>query len=96
MYSINHFRCEGKIAIVTGGAGLYGWAVTEALAEAGALVVVASRSRDEYSKKRPSLPEDAAVYHYTLDLTSEASIDSLVSKVAADFGGIDILINNVR
>lgn len=38
------FSLEGKVAIVTGGRGLYGASISEGLAEAGAQVVIASRS----------------------------------------------------
>ena len=40
------FRLEGKVAVVTGGCGLYGKPITLALAEAGARVIIASRNRD--------------------------------------------------
>lgn len=94
MFSEKDFTCEGKVAIVTGGAGLYGWAITEALAGAGATVVVASRSREAFLEKHSSLPAGPKVIHMTLDMTCAESIDELIAKVEADFGGIDILVNN--
>jgi NAD(P)-dependent dehydrogenase (short-subunit alcohol dehydrogenase family) len=94
MFSEANFSCEGRIAIVTGGAGLYGWAVTEALAGIGATVIVASRSKAAFIEKSASLPDGAKVFHIPLDMTREESIGSLISKVESDFGGIDILVNN--
>ena len=80
--------------MVTGGAGLYGYAVSEALCEIGATVVVASRSDDAFKEKCAGLAKDYPIYHYKLDLTSEESIGSLVGAVNDDHGRIDILVNN--
>lgn len=43
MSVLEKFRLDGKVAIVTGGAGLYGQLISAALAEAGAIVLIASR-----------------------------------------------------
>ncbi len=43
MSVMDSFRLDGKVALVSGGAGLYGMHIVEALAEAGASVTVASR-----------------------------------------------------
>lgn len=94
MFSEKDFCCAGKVAIVTGGAGLYGWAITEALAGVGAIVIVASRSDRTFIEKYPSLPDGAKVFHHILDMTDEKSIESLFTDVASDYGGIDILVNN--
>ena len=47
MNILERFRMDDRIALVTGGAGNYGKQITLALAEAGATVVVASRSSPE-------------------------------------------------
>ena len=41
------FSLKGKVALVTGGHGLYGKQITLAMAEAGAIVYTASRSLDK-------------------------------------------------
>ena len=89
------FRLDGKIALVTGGAGIYGAAITEALAEAGAHVIVASRNvercrmlADQLSKRGLSVSASQ------LDLASRDSILALKDEIIREFGKIDILFNN--
>ena len=47
MHVMDMFMLDGKVALVTGGYGLYGSQITEALAEAGATVITASRSLEK-------------------------------------------------
>ncbi|HEY4154273.1 MAG TPA: SDR family oxidoreductase [Puia sp.] len=89
------FRLDGKIAIVTGGAGYYGKPICLALAEAGARVIIASRDVEkcrEYAAtlKNRYLKADGMF----LDLADDQSINELVSRVYQEYGKIDILVNN--
>jgi NAD(P)-dependent dehydrogenase (short-subunit alcohol dehydrogenase family) len=89
------FRLEGKIALVTGGAGIYGTHIVRALGQAGAHVVVASRDArkcDAFAQRlrNEGLRAEAA----GLDLTSEASIRALRDKLISDHGHLDVLVNN--
>lgn len=88
------FSCEGRIAVVSGGAGRYGFAISEALAEAGATVIVASRNDRMFEAKTSQLCRPLRLSHRPLDLTSETSIAALFQGIRADFGRIDILVNN--
>jgi NAD(P)-dependent dehydrogenase (short-subunit alcohol dehydrogenase family) len=90
----NLFSCRGKVAIVSGGAGLYGFAISEALAAAGATVVVASRSDRLLAEKIARREHPLPLHHRTLDLLSEASIADLFRAVRAEFGRVDIVVNN--
>ena len=94
MGNLDLFSCSGKTAIVTGGAGLYGYAISEALCEAGADVIVASRSDALFKEKCADLKKRCSICHYKLDLTDEAAINSFFDRVNADFSGADILVNN--
>ena len=89
------FDLSGKIAIVTGGKGLYGTSISLGLCEAGATVVIASRNGEkceEYAKELRNQGYDAI--GLSLDLSSDSSIENLVSDVIRKYGKIDILVNN--
>jgi gluconate 5-dehydrogenase len=91
------FDLSGKTAVVTGGAGWLGTAISEALAELGASVYVASRSQ---SKRDLAIEEvikvlpEAKIHGITLDITDRSSVERCFSDVSAQKGSIDILINN--
>lgn len=89
------FRLDGKIAIVTGGAGYYGKPICTALAEAGAKVIVASRDESKCKQFADSLKSKGwEAEGMSLDLANESSIKLLVKNVQELFGSIDILVNN--
>jgi NAD(P)-dependent dehydrogenase (short-subunit alcohol dehydrogenase family) len=93
---IHHlFNLEGRIAIVTGGYGIYGAPLSEALAEAGAHVVIASRNVaacEEYAAVLRGRGHKASAL--PCDQGSEESILQLRESCLHDFGSIDILVNN--
>ena len=89
------FDLTGRVAIVTGGAGLLGKQFSQALAEAGAQVVIASRNQDNCQAWADQL--SAAGYEalaLPLDVTDPASSKALVASTVAHFGRLDILVNN--
>ena len=95
MNVLDMFKLDGKVAVVTGGAGLYGFQIVSALAEAGATVYVASRNRENNEKKMQSLLDAGyKVSVLEFDLESEESILSLCNDIYAREGRVDILVNN--
>ncbi len=89
------FSLEGKVAIVTGGRGLYGGSISTGLCEMGATVVVASRNGaacEEFAQTLRAQGYDAI--GLSLDLSDDTSIKALVKEVIARYGKIDILVNN--
>jgi NAD(P)-dependent dehydrogenase (short-subunit alcohol dehydrogenase family) len=95
MHTRDLFSLEGKIALVTGGAGLYGKPICRALAEAGAMVVIASRDLVACRRLAEEFQEDK--YHamaVRLDLGDEDSIRTCVEEIMRNYGRIDILVNN--
>jgi len=93
--TIEMFSLKGKVAIVTGGSKGFGKVIALGLADAGADVVVASRTQADLdavaeeirSKGRKSLA-------MATDTTNLDSIRSLAAKTVETFGRIDILVNN--
>jgi NAD(P)-dependent dehydrogenase (short-subunit alcohol dehydrogenase family) len=89
------FRLDGKIAIVTGGAGGIGEALALGLGYQGATVVVSSRNQgaiDAVAKKITAETGSEAMA-ITCDVTSEESVGALVDTVMKRYGHIDILVN---
>lgn len=89
------FSLDGRVAIVTGGRGMYGSAITLALCEMGATVVIASRNGEKCEAYASTLREQGYdAVGMALDLGDDASIKNLASAVFARYGKIDILVNN--
>ncbi|MEZ4731461.1 MAG: SDR family oxidoreductase [Caldilineaceae bacterium] len=87
------FNLQGKVAVLTGAAGWLGSAMSRALAEAGATLVVTSREADKAAAFAASLPGSG---HLGLgfDQGDTDSIPGFVQAVLAKLGQIDILVNN--
>lgn len=89
------FHLGGRVALVTGGAGIYGTHIVRALAQAGAHVVVASRDARKCEDFAEGLRKEGfSAESAGLDLTSEPSIRALHDKLMADHGRLDVLVNN--
>ncbi len=89
------FHLSGKTAVVTGGAGLYGRQIAEALAEAGARTFMASRNRDKLEAQAEDFRKAGLdVTAMELDQGSEQSVNRLLQQVIGEAGGVDVLVNN--
>jgi len=104
MPNLSQFDITGRVAVVTGGAGLLGAEFCEVLAEAGARVVVADISQEAASQVANRLNEKytdeslgssgACSLGIDTDVTSKASVTRLVDATLDAFGRLDILINS--
>ncbi len=95
MNILESFSLKGKVALVTGGSGLYGHCITEALGEAGATTYLASRNVENCQKLADKLcSKGYDVKAKKLDLADEKSIDGLYKKMIDEQDRVDILINN--
>ncbi|MCU0542618.1 MAG: SDR family oxidoreductase [Oscillatoriaceae cyanobacterium Prado104] len=88
----------GKTAIVTGGSAGIGLATAKALYSEGASVAIAARNPERLEKAANTIRElpnlGNKVLPISADLTQAEDIEKVVSKTLAEFGRIDILINN--
>jgi len=95
MNVLNSFSLKGKVALLTGGAGLYGRQIAEALVEAGATTYIASRNVEDLEKVAESLrAEGGDITALPLDLEDESSIETLVTEIVKRSGRLDVLVNN--
>ncbi len=89
------FRLDNKVAIVTGGAGLFGKPISMALAEAGGQVIVASRDESKCKEYAASIrSKNLNAEGMFLDLSDENSILEFTKSINDKYGRIDILVNN--
>lgn len=82
---------QEKVAIVTGGATLIGAAVAQAFHDRGAAVVIADIDEEGGAKVAANLGSRALFVK--TDLADDTQIESCVQKAAAQFGGVDFLVN---
>ena len=100
---------QDKVAIVTGGSRGIGRAISHGLAQAGARVVVSSRTEVDQSQTNPFPQYSAGTIHRTAqeiqdqggqaiavkcDVTSDAEIRALVETALQRFGRIDVVVSN--
>lgn len=94
--SKNLFSLTGKVAVVTGGAGLLGQVFCQALATAGANVAIIDLDKQAADKTAAIVEktETQKVIAIECDITSPESVSAMVQDVVTQFGRIDILLNN--
>lgn len=96
MSVLDSFSLEGRIALVTAGAGpLFGSSLSEGLAEAGATVIVASRSLEHNVAFADKLRQQGYQAHgMQLDISDGESIQRLHDQILKEFGRLDVLVNS--
>ena len=90
--SLDVFKLDGRVALITGGNRGLGFA----MAETGADVVVTSRQKERALESAAHLAEITKRHTLGLavDVTNVEQIESMVHAVVKEFGRIDILVNN--
>lgn len=96
-YSGTPFDLAGKVALVSGGAGLLGTEFCKALASAGASIVLADNDKRKMKKAgkeiQRTLPEVSIITQFT-DIIDQDSIDECLDLIKSKYGKLDILVNS--
>ncbi|WP_222919115.1 SDR family NAD(P)-dependent oxidoreductase [Natrinema sp. SYSU A 869] len=86
---------DGQVAIVTGASSGIGEATSKALASRGASVVLAARRENELEALADQIESAGGdALSVPTDITDEDGIDALVEATLAEFGSVDVLVNN--
>jgi NAD(P)-dependent dehydrogenase (short-subunit alcohol dehydrogenase family) len=96
MNVLDRFRLDGKIALVTGGARGLGREIATALAQAGADIALAGRTKEtcEAAATEMAAATGRRVRGFCADVTVAVDVDRLMTEIEADLGPVDILFNN--
>ena len=89
---MNIFSLKDKIALVTGGYGHLGKAITVALRDAGATVIVLARNEDKFNEAFSQIGRN--IFFQEFDISCTKSITSGYEAVVKKYGKIDIVVNN--
>ena len=82
------FSLENKVAVITGGAGGIGGATVRRFAQAGAKVVIADVS------DASELAEEVGGIFVQTDVSDEEQVKALMDRAVAEYGRLDVAINN--
>jgi len=87
---------DGRVAVVTGGAGHLGLAFSEALSELGARVVIVDRDPGQCAARAEAIAHHSGreCFGVAAELSSRAETATIVPRVLEKFGRLDILVNN--
>src|SRR5438445_9580989 len=96
MSVFDSFRLDGKRALVTGGSRGLGRAVAQALAEAGADLVLVAREAESLQAAAHELAAlGRRVEPVLADISHPSEAQRMCERVLADHGPVDVLVNNV-
>lgn len=86
----------GKVALVAGGTGGLGRAVSLAFLDEGAKVAVTYRKPEDLeSLRKDAGGNKTALQGYRVDVTDETAVGELIERIAAQYGRLDVLVNAV-
>jgi NAD(P)-dependent dehydrogenase (short-subunit alcohol dehydrogenase family) len=88
-------QVQGKVVLVTGGSSGIGLATAHKLAEAGAVTIIVGRDQDKLDEARKEIQAKGFdVITKSADISDMAACDALAKWIIAEYGGVDVLVNN--
>lgn len=90
-------KLKGRVAIITGGAGGFGSAIAEEYAREGVYTVIADvaiNAAQELAQRLSQTYPDSRSIAVQTDVTQKASVEQMARAAIAEFGQIDVLVNN--
>lgn len=93
---LDQFRLNGRNALITGGSQGLGRVIAEALAQAGANIIITSRSYDKCRTAAEEIANKNAVKAIPIsaDVTNSQEVVRLFDEATAQIGNVDILVNS--
>ena len=92
---LDRFKLNGKVALVTGASAGIGFGSAQALAEAGANVVLCARTADKLEGAAAEIRKlGVKALAVPTDVNDLMQLRRLVDDTLAEFGRIDVLVNN--
>jgi NAD(P)-dependent dehydrogenase (short-subunit alcohol dehydrogenase family) len=89
-------KFEGKVALIAGGTGGLGRAVSRAFLAEGAIVIVTYRKKQEFDDlKNIAAADTSNLVGSDLDATNEAAVQKFISTIAVENTRLDFLVNTV-
>jgi NAD(P)-dependent dehydrogenase (short-subunit alcohol dehydrogenase family) len=95
MALLDAFRLDGKVAVVTGGNMGLGEAFVHALAEVGAHVAIAARTRERSEAVASDVrAAGGTAVAFDVDVTRPDQVERMLAEVTGRLGPVDVLVNN--
>ena len=91
---MNQLDLKGKNGIVTGGARGIGFAISRRLLQSGARVCLWDRDADALKEAQQKLSALGSVSTQTVDLTNPDAVSAAAAATKAEFGSLELLVNN--
>jgi NAD(P)-dependent dehydrogenase (short-subunit alcohol dehydrogenase family) len=89
-------KFSGKLALVAGGTGGLGRAVSLAFLQEGAIVAVTFRKQEEFDALKQSAgPHASLLSGHSVDVTNDAAVEKMVEAILASHQRLDVLVNTV-
>ncbi|MCJ1764844.1 SDR family NAD(P)-dependent oxidoreductase [Mammaliicoccus sciuri] len=94
---LEHFKLQGKVAIISGGTIGIGQSMALALAQAGVHIIIADHNVSSTNKTLSGIKqsEDLESIALKVDITDPTSVNQMLNNVIEQFGKIDMLVNKV-